>query len=72
MEVRSSANMKGLQPKDQAGTWQLLSVSVTRETSAGVSMIVERLKPECAHSLLVIFSLRETRSWDVPKLKLPG
>ena len=47
--VWPSARVKGLQPKKQVGTWQLISVDVDCETSADVSMIVERLlKHECA------------------------
>ena len=49
--------MTGLQPEDQAGTWQLISVNVNRETSAGVATIVKRvLRPGCARTHLpVIF-----------------
>ena len=66
--------MTSLQPEDQAGTWQLISVNVNRETSANVAMIVKRsLKPECARTHLpVIFALQETRSWCVRNLKLLG
>ena len=45
------ASMRGLLPKAQVGTWQLISVNVNRETSADVAMIVERsLQPECART----------------------
>ena len=46
----------------KAGTWQLISVNVNRGTSADVRL----LKFACA------LALQETRSWDVPNLKLHG
>ena len=48
--------MKGLQLKDQAGAWQLISGNVNRETSADVGVILKRLlKLECAHTHLPEF-----------------
>ena len=61
--------MNRLLPKDQVGTWQLISVNVSCETSADVSMIVESLNAR-AH-MPVILALQETRSWDVPNMELP-
>ena len=51
--------------KDQAGTWQLISVNVNRESFADVDEILKRLlKLACAHTHLpVVFALQETRSW---------
>ena len=66
--------MDGLAPKDQAGAWQLISVNINRECSSDISVIAEKLLELVrtrAH-LLVIFSIQETRSWDVPNLELPG
>ena len=52
-----------------AGIWQLIPVNVNRGTSPDVRL----LKLECARTHLpVIFALQETRSWDVPNLKLHG
>ena len=66
--------MIGRLPKDQAGGWQLISVDINRQCSSAISLIVEKLlTPVCAHAHLpVIFSVQETRSWNVPELKLPG
>ena len=47
--------MEGLQPKDQEGTCQLISVNVKCATSAGVSMIVGRLLKTRAHLPAVFF-----------------
>ena len=66
--------MTGRLPEDQAGAWQLISVNINRQRSSAVSLIVEKLlTPVCAHARLpVIFSLQETRSWNVLELQLPG
>ena len=60
--------------KGQVGAWQLISVNINRQCSSAISMIVEKLLTlVCAHTHLpVIFSIQETRSWDVPNLEWPG
>ena len=62
--------MKGSQPQDQIGTWQLVSVNVNRETSADVDDILNKVTAR-VHTCS-FFLLQEMRSWDVPNLKLHG
>ena len=51
-----------------------MSTNVNRESSANVDQIVKILRrPDSVRThLAVIFSLQETRSWDVENLSLPG
>ena len=63
--------MAGLVPKVQAGAWHLISVNVNRQCSSDMSVIAEKLLEPVrmrAH-MPVIFSVQETRSWDVPYLE---
>ena len=71
---RPTTRMIGRLPKDQACAWQLISVNINRQCSSVISVIVENLlTPVCAHAHRpVIFPIQETRSWNVPELKLPG
>ena len=64
--------MAGRLSKDQAGVWQLISVNIKCQSSAAIFVIVEKLlTPVCTRAHLpVIFSIQETRSWDVPYLEL--
>ena len=57
----------------QVNTWQLISVNINRQRSSVISVIKEKLlgpAHACAHSP-DIFSIQETKSWDVPNPELP-
>ena len=66
--------MAGLAPKVQADAWQLISVDINHQCSSDISVIAENLLEPFrmrAH-VPVIFSIQETKFWDVPNLELPG
>ena len=64
--------MAGLAPKDQAGAWQLISVNICRQCTSDIAVIAEKLLEfACMRAHLpVIFSIQETRFWDVPNLEV--
>ena len=63
-----------LRIEGRTNTWQLISVNINRQRSSDISVIKEKLLgPARVHAHVpVIFSIQETKSWDVTNLKLLG
>ena len=62
------------QPECQVNTWQLMSMNSDLQCSSDISVIAEKLlgPVRMRARVPVLFSIQETRSWDVPNLELPG
>ena len=61
-------------PDCQDVTWQLISVNIKTQASAGIKVFQEKLlgferTRKCTPAIL---SVQETESWDTPKLELKG
>ena len=50
-----------LKPDCREVAWQLIAVNISRQTSADIKVIKEKL-----------LGFQETKSWNVPNLELPG